>query len=78
MNKECKARVCDIEAVIPFDGIIVMMEDGIRYWMGYEEAFDRLIEQCDDPRLDTFDVYKLGKRLGTVGEYRKARGEKHE
>ena len=69
MYKECNAKVCDIEAVIPFDGIVVMMGN-IRYWMGYEEAFDRFVEQCEDPRLDTFEVYKLGERLGTVSEYR--------
>ena len=65
---------CDLEFVIPFDGIIVYDKSDIRWWMGTtEEGLRVFINKYKDRDvgLEEFRIFRNGEYVETVGEYMK-------
>ena len=67
-------KQCDLEFVIPFDGIIVYDKNDIRWWMGSnDEGLRVFINKYKDKNvgLDEFRIFRNGEYVETVGEYMK-------
>ena len=65
---------CDIETVIPFDGIVVYDKNDIRWWMGTtEDGLKIFINRYIDKNvgLRDFRIFRGGEYVETVGEYMK-------
>ena len=67
-------KQCDLEFVIPFDGIIVYDKNDIRWWMGSnDEGLRVFINKYKDKKvgLHEFRIFRNGEYVETVGEYMK-------
>lgn len=65
-------KQCDLEFVIPFDGIIVYDKNDIRWWMGMtEEGLRVFIDKYKNQNigLDEFRIFRDGEYIETVKEY---------
>lgn len=63
---------CDIETVIPFDGIIVYDENDVRWWMGTNEDGLKIFITTYKERgnaIEGFRIFKGKEFVETVGEY---------
>lgn len=63
---------CDLEFVIPFDGIIVYDKNDIRWWMGTTEKGLRVfIDKYKNQNigLEEFRIFRDGEYIETVKEY---------
>lgn len=67
-------RDCDFDGVFKFPGMIVFDGD-VRQWMGTtEDGLDKYIERYknhDEMDLMSFEIYKDGKFIETIGDYLK-------
>ena len=65
-------KQCDIETVIPFDGIVVYDKDDIRWWMGTtEDGLRAFINKYIDKNvgLADFRIFRAGEYIETVAQY---------
>lgn len=65
-------KQCDLEFVIPFDGIIVYDKNDIRWWMGTtEEGLRVFIDKYKNQNigLEEFRIFRDGEYIETVKEY---------
>lgn len=63
---------CDLEFVIPFDGIIVYDKNDVRWWMGTtEEGLRVFIDKYKNQNigLEEFRIFRDGEYIETVKEY---------
>lgn len=64
-------KPCERDDVIVFDGYVVY-GNNIPWWMGIDEAgLKSFIDDWKDREADlmSFEIYKGGEFVGTVGEY---------
>lgn len=63
---------CDMEFVIPFDGIVIYDKNDVRWWMGTtEEGMKVFINKYRNKNvgLVEFRIFRNGEYIETVGEY---------